>query len=137
MGIAPILTDQRVENVWRTADMACWNWGYHKVRNATLLRKEQFVERDDGVRFPAPELRPDLGIPSNDSTSVKAGVSRTIPECVMVPASLRSTRHIWVRGRNAYMPWHGFWELSQPLISVEFNVPLDPAPSILAPATQQ
>ena len=133
--VFPVITNQSVSDPTRTDDRACWQWTYHKARAVTLLRKNFYVERDDGVRFPVAEQRPDLGIPSNDSTTAEKGVTRTIPECVFVPAAVRLLAHFTVHGRNVYRPFHGLWDLDQPVMSTGYyrtdmqqNIPHDSAP---------
>ena len=133
--VFPVITDQSVADPTRTDDRACWQWTYHKARAVTLIRKSFYVERDDGVRFPVAEQRPDLGIPSNDSTTAKSGQTRTIPECVFVPSVVRLLPHFTVHGHNIYRPFHGLWNLDQPVMSISFgqaaispNIPHDAAP---------
>jgi len=133
--LAPILVEQSVASPSRTPDQACWRWRYHKARSATLMRKTMFAERADGVRFPVSEIRPDLGIPTNNSTSAPEGQTRVIPECVFIPEALRG-RAFTVTGHNDYRPWHGMWELRQILEPVRFEadkVPGAAEPHDLAP----
>ncbi len=121
--LAPVLSDQSYSAPTRMADRACWHWTYTKRRNAYLTGKAFYIERDDGIRFPVAEVRPDLGIPSNDSTTTKAGVTRTIPECVALPYVVRSAPRFTVHGENLYRPWHGLYDLRQPVITVTIDFP--------------
>lgn len=119
--LSPVLVDQRVSNVTRTRDRLCWNWTYAKARDVTFIRNAYYAERDDGVRFPVSQFRPDLDIPTNDSTTAKMGVKRTIPECVTMPAALVRESRVSIQGVNTYKPWHGLWTLTQRVATVEVN----------------
>ena len=112
----PVITDQRVLDRWRTPDAACFRWEYHKARGATLDRVAFVVEREDGVRFPTDEFRPDLGIGTNDSTTAKAGTTRIIPKCVTIPVALRKAERFTIRGHQFYRVWHRAWDLDQPVV---------------------
>ena len=118
----PVITDQSVSDVTRTTDRACWRWTYTKQRNAYEVHRAFYIERDDGIRFPVAEIRADLEMPSNDSTAAKAGITRTLPECVTIPYVMRGTSRFTVRGTNYYRSWIG-WELSQPVVTVNVDFP--------------
>lgn len=123
--IFPVITNQVVLDRWRTPDTACFRWAYHKARSATLDRVAFIVEREDGVRFPADEFRPDLGIGTNDSTTAKAGTTRIIPKCVTIPAALKKAERFTIKGRQLYIPWHRMWDLDQ--VVVDGGVLIDTA----------
>lgn len=119
--LSPVITDQAVSEKRRMPDQACWSWKYSKQRSVTWLQDVYFLQRDDGVRYPVEVMRPDLGIPTNDSTTAKAGVTRTIPQCVMIPEPMRSAQHFVITGEKLYLPWHRIWHLTQEVEPVEFD----------------
>lgn len=122
----PVITDQKVLDRWRTPDAACFDWEYHKARSAQLDHVAFVVEREDGVRFPTEEFRPDLGIASNDSTTAKAGTTRIIPKCVTIPLSLRKADRFTIKGAQFYVPFHHAWDLRQ--VVVDGGVLIDTPP---------
>jgi hypothetical protein len=123
----PVITDQSVSDEVRTKDRACWKWSYTKARSVTMIKQTFIVEREDGIRLPVAEFRPDLGIPSNDSTTAKGGTSRTIPKCVFLPDTLQKVPRFMVRGSIQYAPSHHLWTVTQPVIPISFDTMAGPS----------
>lgn len=122
----PILVDQHVTNVVRSADdRLCWEWVFRKTKRA-FSRETQFAYTSQDVTV---GTDPVVKIAGTDELFVRTNVidPATVRErlCVQIPASLREVTGLVIKGHARYRSAFGWWSVIQPFPDVPVPPPLE------------
>ena len=104
----PVRTEQRIEDVTRTADRLCWTWVSDKVRDLVSDNMDVFLTtRTD--RMVVAVFERSTGLPWGRSRAVGLGPHRQA-YCVLLPPNVRPSDFVRVE-QIAYYPglldlWH-------------------------------
>ena len=105
----PIRTDQRMENITRSADRLCWEWVSIKQRNRVSDDLNVWIDTPGELGALSSVFERDTGMPWVRSRAVGVGPHRQ-PYCTLLPPYLKPEDPVRVR-QTAFYPgllplWH-------------------------------
>lgn len=103
----PIRTDQRIEDVTRTADRICWTWVSQKVRDRVSDNMDVFLTtRTD--RMVVAVFEQESGMPWGRSRAVGLGPHRQ-SYCVQLPPNVKAADPVRIEQVALYPGLLGLW----------------------------